>query len=61
LANVAAAQERAARAGRLLGAAETRSSLPVNFFSKAGRIDLDQDLAQARINGQGVDRQDKKT
>ena len=50
MANVAAAQERAERAGRLLGAADTLSSLPVNFLSEAGRIDLDQDMAQARTH-----------
>lgn len=47
LAAVAAAQEHVERAGRLLGAAEMLSSHPVNFFSEAGRIDMDQDMAQA--------------
>ncbi len=50
LAEVATAQGRAERAGRLLGAAETLSPLPVNFFSETSRIDLDQDIAQARAH-----------
>jgi tetratricopeptide (TPR) repeat protein len=48
LAEVAAAQGRAERAGRLLGAAKALSPLPVNFFSETSRIDMDQDIAQAR-------------
>ena len=50
LAEVAAAQGRAERAGGLLGAAETLSPLPANFFSETSRIDLDQDMAQARTH-----------
>ncbi len=50
LAEVAAAQGRAERAGRLLGAAKTLSPLPVNFFSEPSRIDMDQDIAQARTH-----------
>ncbi len=50
LAEVATAQGRAERAGRLLGAAKTLSPLPVNFFSETSRIDLDQDIAQARAH-----------
>lgn len=50
LAEVAAAQGRAERAGRLLGAAKTLSPLPVNFFSETSRIDMDQDIAQARTH-----------
>jgi hypothetical protein len=33
-----------------LGAAKTLSPLPVNFFSEASRIDMDQDIAQARTH-----------
>jgi hypothetical protein len=47
---VAAAQGRAERAGRLLGAAKALSPLPANFFSEASRIDMDQDIAQARAH-----------
>ena len=50
LAEVAAAQGRAERAGRLFGAAKALSPLPANFFSEASRIDLDQDIAQARMH-----------
>ncbi len=50
LAEVAAAQGRAERAGVLLGAAETLSPLPANFFSEVSRIDMDQDIAQARAH-----------
>ncbi|HKF35536.1 MAG TPA: tetratricopeptide repeat protein, partial [Ktedonobacteraceae bacterium] len=50
LAEVAAAQGRAERAGRLLGAAKALSPLPANFFSEASSIDLDQDIAQARAH-----------
>jgi predicted ATPase len=50
LAEVAAAQGRAERAGRLLGAAKALSPLPANFFSEASRIDMDQDIAQARAH-----------
>jgi len=50
LAEVATAQGRAERAGRLLGAAKALSPLPANFFSEASRIDMDQDIAQARAH-----------
>jgi tetratricopeptide (TPR) repeat protein len=50
LAEVAAAQGRAERAGRLLGAAKALSPRPANFFSEASRIDLDQDIAQTRMH-----------
>ncbi len=50
LAEVAAAQGRAERAGRLLGAAKALAPRPVNFFSETSRIDLDQDIAQARAH-----------
>jgi hypothetical protein len=50
LAGVAAEQGRAERAGRLFGAAKTLSPQPVNFFSETSRIDLDQDIAQARTH-----------
>jgi tetratricopeptide (TPR) repeat protein len=50
LAEVAAAQGRAEQAGRLLGAAEALSPVPANFFSEASRIDIDQDIAQARAH-----------
>jgi tetratricopeptide (TPR) repeat protein len=46
LAEVAAAQGRAERAGRLFGAARALSPLPANFFSEASSIDMDQDIAQ---------------
>jgi hypothetical protein len=50
LAEVAAAQGRAERAGQLLGAARMLSPLPANFFSEASRIDIDQGIAQARMH-----------
>jgi len=50
LADVAAAQGKAERAGRLFGAARVLSPLPANFFSEASSIDLDQDIAQARVH-----------
>jgi len=40
----------AERAGRLLGAAKALSPLPANFFSEVSRIDMDQDIAQARAH-----------
>jgi hypothetical protein len=33
-----------------LGAAKALSPLHVNFFSETSRIDLDQDIAQARMH-----------
>ncbi len=50
LAEVAAAQGRAERAGVLFGAAETLSPLPANFLSEVSSIDMDQDIAQARAH-----------
>ena len=48
LAEVAAAEGQAERAGQLFGAARALSPLPANFFSEASSIDMDQDITQAR-------------
>jgi predicted ATPase/tetratricopeptide (TPR) repeat protein len=50
LAEVAAAQGRAERAGVLFGAAETLSPLPGNFLSETFKSDPGLDMAQARAH-----------
>ncbi len=46
LAKVAMAQGQAERSGRLLGAANSLSLSPGNFFSVTSRVDMDMDIAQ---------------
>jgi tetratricopeptide (TPR) repeat protein len=48
LAEVAATQGQAERAGRLLGAAEMCSPRLFNYFEEMGTINLDQEIAQVR-------------
>ncbi len=46
LAKLATAQGQAERSGRLLGAANSLSPSPGNFFSVTSRVDMDMDIAQ---------------